>query len=77
MKYWRYFQEDATKPFESEAKWFDNVEPTMVCLVEHGKGTSFSFRGLEEVPWRWQEMVATLRVGDIREVVLGPAAAGL
>ena len=65
-------KEDPTAPFESEAKWFDNVEPTMVAVCDHGAGTSFGFRSDQEVPWRWQEMVATLREEDIREVVEGP-----
>ena len=77
LKWWRHLKEDLTAPFESEAKWFDNVGPTMVAVCDHGAGTSFGFKSDEEVPWRWQEMVATLREEDIKEVVGGPAAAGL
>ena len=76
LKWWRNVKEDPTAPFESEAKWFDNVEPTMVAVCDHGAGTSFGFRSDQEVPWRWQEMVATLREEDIREVVGGPRSSG-
>ncbi len=73
---WRRLTEDAKEPFASKAKWFDNAEPTMVSVSKHPKETSFTFKGGEQVPWRWQEMVATLRKEDIMEVVLGPRSSG-
>ena len=76
LKWLRSITEDSQAPFESYALWLDNAEPTMVSVCEHPQGTSYSFKSDEEVPWRWQEMVATLREEDIREVVLGPRSSG-
>eukprot|EP00959_Pyramimonas_sp_CCMP1952_P364759 7638568-Pyramimonas_sp.AAC.2 len=61
LNYWRSYCEDVSRPFDSEGSLFDSVNPTMVQAVELVKGTSFPFRAHEEVPWRWQEMVVTLK----------------
>ena len=77
LKYFRSTTENSQTPFQSDAKVFDNMAPTMVRVCDHAaKGTSFTFKDDEEVPWRWQEMVATLREEDMREVVLGPRSSG-
>eukprot|EP00959_Pyramimonas_sp_CCMP1952_P176140 3680727-Pyramimonas_sp.AAC.1 len=47
----------------------------MVAVCDHGEKTAFGDKG-EEFPRRWQEMVATLRDDDIREVVGGPHGSG-
>ncbi len=76
LKCRRRVAEDRKEPFESNAKWFDNAEPTMVIVREHSKGASSIVNRDEQVPWRRQEMVATLRGGDIMEVALGPRSSG-
>ena len=57
-------------PEVSAPKWFDNLQPTMCAVVDHGVRTNFAFTE-ERVPWRWQEMVAQLRDEGIRQVVGG------
>ena len=72
LKWWRYVKEDLAEPFRlSSPKVFDNAQPTWGAVCDHRPGTSFGFAS-DRVPWRWQEMVATLRDEDICEVVGGP-----